>query len=266
VGNKPGRRGKYILFYLAAGCLAAAVNIVACAPVQDKFAEIRAHRQLEQYREDMADGQFNAVISHSKEVLADSETKPPADAALYALGEVYAHHGYEGSDYALSREYFEKLAENFPDSTLASEARTFISLFDTIAAREKAMAEAGRQSPQPAPAPPEEEKTSPGGPARVVEDQNFDEAIQQNMRILEQAGEKKPADRALYTLGLLYAHVDNPAKDYKKSQIYFHVLTKQFPESEYAEEGRIWLGLFETIDKMQQIDMEIEQQKKQLIR
>jgi hypothetical protein len=40
----------------------------------------------------------------------------------------------------------------------------------------------------------------------------------------------------------------------------------QFPESEFAEEARIWLGLFETIEKIQQIDVEIEQQKKQLTR
>jgi len=33
-----------------------------------------------------------------------------------------------------------------------------------------------------------------------------------------------------------------------------------------AEEGRIWLGLFQTIEKIQQIDVDIEQQKKQLTR
>ena len=90
--------------------------------------------------------------------------------------------------------------------------------------------------------------------------------FKKNLQILGEFGTNKPADVALYNLGLIYAHVDNPAKDYKKSQIYFHVLTMQFPESEFAEEARIWLGLFETIEKIQQIDVEIEQQKKQLTR
>ncbi|MEJ2270841.1 MAG: hypothetical protein P8Y04_13880 [Desulfobulbaceae bacterium] len=82
----------------------------------------------------------------------------------------------------------------------------------------------------------------------------------------EESGKKKPADEALYNLGLIYAHVDNPAKDYQKSQTYFNVLTEQFPDSDLAEEARIWLGLFETIEKIQQIDIEIEQQKKELTR
>ena len=101
---------------------------------------------------------------------------------------------------------------------------------------------------------------------KVVENQNFEEAVQENLQILQEVGKKKPADEALYNLGLIYAHVDNPAKDYKKSQIYFQTLIQQFPDSELAEEGRIWLGLFETIEKMQQIDIDIEQQKKQLTR
>jgi hypothetical protein len=43
-------------------------------------------------------------------------------------------------------------------------------------------------------------------------------------------------------------------------------LIKQFPDSPLAEEARIWLGLFETLEKIQQIDIEIEQQKRELIR
>lgn len=35
--------------------------------------------------------------------------------------------------------------------------------------------------------------------------------------------------------------------------------------SDLAEKGQIWLGLFETIEKVQNIDNEIEQQKRELI-
>ena len=160
----------------------------------------------------------------------------------------------------MSQYYFEKLIENFPDSSLTSEAKTFISLFEIIATKEKEAAAVEQKSLQ------KEKPVSVPVPRKVVENQNFEEAVQKNLQILEKASKKKPADEALYNLGLIYAHVDNPAKDYKKSQIYFHVLTKQFPESEFAEEAQIWLGLFETIEKIQQIDIDIEQQKKQLTR
>ncbi|MDW7773943.1 MAG: tetratricopeptide repeat protein [Desulfobulbaceae bacterium] len=264
MGNKSGRSWKYILYYIAVSCIIAA-NTVACAPVQNRIAEGRAERQLEQYREDLAAGSFAEVIGHARETVAENETEPAAELAFYALGKAYANHDYAGRDYALSRHYFEKLIENFPESRLSSEAETFISLFEIIDAKEKAAAAA---------CPEVEAKTTaafPGEqphtvilPPKRVEDKNFEEAANRNQQILTEIGNKKPADEVLYNLGLIYAHTDNPAKDYKKSQIYFHVLAKQFPDSELAEEARIWLGLFETIEKMQQIDIEIEQQKKKL--
>jgi tetratricopeptide (TPR) repeat protein len=271
LGNKSGRTGKYILHYLAVSCIIAAVSFVACAPVQDRIAAIRAHQQLEQYRENMAAGFFETVIQQSKQVIAENETEPPADVALYSLGEVYAHHDYKGRDYALSQYYFEKLIMNFPDSQLTSEAKTYISLFENIAAKEKeaaaAAAAAEEKISQKEIIVAKKKKSLPvPEPRKVVENQNFEEAVQENLQILEKAGRKKPADEALYNLGLIYAHIDNPAKDFKKSQTYFHLLIEQFPDSKLAEEGRIWLGLFETIEKIQQIDVDIEQQKKQLSR
>jgi len=176
---------------------------------------------------------------------------------------VYAQPDYEGRDYALSHYYFEKLVTNFPDSKLAPEAKTYIGLFAAIAAKEKAAAVKEKKGKAAA---VKEEPVVIARSHKVVENQNFTEALQRNMQILEEVGMKKPADEALYNIGLLYAHVDNPAKDYKKSQTYFEILTKQFPESDLAEEARIWLGLFDTIEKIQQIDVEIEQQKKQLTR
>jgi TolA-binding protein len=285
VGNKSGRTGKYILFYFTVSFIVAGLSIVACAPVQDKITALRAHQQLEQYRESMADGFFETIIEQSEQVLEENETEPPADVALYVLGEVYAHHDFAGRDYALSQYYFERLVENFPDSNLTSEAKTYINLFETIAEREKevtaatsekeataaarekeATAAEKKSSQKEKPIEKEEKSASVAKSRQIVDNNDFAEAVQRNLQILEESGKKKPADEALYNLGLIYAHVDNPAKDYQKSQTYFNVLTEQFPDSDWAEEARIWLGLFETIEKIQQIDIEIEQQKKELTR
>ena len=231
--------------------------MVACTPVQqvhDRFVEMKAHQQLEQYRKNMAAGFFETVIEQCKRILAGSETEPPADVALYALGEVYAHHDFAGRDFALSTYYFEKLITNFPDSPLTSEAQIYISLFDAIAAQKKEAVTAEeklKQEEKKAAAaqivPQKEIIVAPekkvAMPRKLVEGQNFEEAIAKNKQIVEKLGLQKPADEALYNLGLIYAHVDNPAKDYKKSKVYFHVLTTQFPDSEYAEEARIrWCG------------------------
>ena len=188
-------------------------------------------------------------------MIKKDETVPPADIALYALGETYAHPSYDGRDYGLSQLYFEKLIENFPDSRLTSEAELYLSLIETIAAKEKPVVIEKVKAKKSVPAIV---------PQKVVENQNFEEAVRKNEHILDQSGEKKPADAALYNLGLIYAHVDNPAKDYEKSQDHFEQLIRQFPDSEFAEEAEIWLGLFQTIEKIQQIDIDIDRQKKQL--
>ncbi len=90
MGNQSGRKGKYISHYIAVSCIIAAVNIVACAPIQDKIAEINANRQLEQYRKNLGAGLFESVVEKSKQVIEKNETAPPADIAFYALGEVYS--------------------------------------------------------------------------------------------------------------------------------------------------------------------------------
>ena len=262
MGNKPSRTRKHILHYIAVSSIITSVSIVACTPFQDNRNDIKAHQQLEQYRENLADDAFETVIQQAKEVVAKNDTAPPADVALYALGEVYAHHDYEGRDYVLSQYYFEILIENFPESSLTSEAEVYISLFETIAAKEKAVTAEKQKSLV------KEKKTAPviTLPRNLFDNENFEDALIKNLEILAKAGDKKPADEALYNLGLIYAHVNNPAKDFKKSQIYFQQLTGQFPDSELAEEAQIWLGLLETLEKIQQIDIDIEQQKKQLTR
>jgi len=222
--------------------------------------------QLEQNREKLADGFFESVVQESKQILDKSETKQPADVALYTLGEVYAHHDYKEKDFALSKYYFNKLITNFPDSQLASEAKVYINLFDTISAKDEEANLLKKNSQQ-------NEKVAQRKinltntiqlAGKIVENSDFVEAISKNMQILDKSGQKSPADQALYNLGLLYADDNNPEQDYKKSQQYFQQLADSFPDSRLAQEALVWLGLFEKFEKIQQIDVEIERQKKQL--
>lgn len=244
----------------------AVMAIVACTPVQEKIAAIKAHHQLEQYRKKLADGFFETVIQQGRQVVDNNAIDPPADIAFYALGEVYAHNDFKGKDFGLSQYYFEQLNENFPDSPLTSEARVYISLFETIAAKEKEAIVLKRQSAEKEKLALEKLKKISPPPHKRVENLNFAKAVMENLQIIDNGGNKKSVEEALYSLGLIYANAENPEQDYKKSQLYFHLLTEQFPESEFVEEVEVMLALFETIEKIQQIDIDIEEQKKQLNR
>lgn len=265
MGDKSSWKREYPVFFITVNLILAALLVTACAPVQEKIAEIKAQQQLDQYREKLANGFFETVILQAQQILEENDAKPPADVALYALGEVYAHHDFAGEDLGLSQYYFEKLSEKFPDSPLTAEAKVYINIFETIAAKEKEAALLQKRTREKDKQYLEKDKQFvPGVTGKIVENQNFEEAVRKNLLLLEKAGDKKPADQALYVLGLLYAHYENPEQDYKKSQLYLQQLLNKFPDSAFAEEARIWLGLFETIEKIQQIDIDIERQKKQL--
>jgi outer membrane protein assembly factor BamD (BamD/ComL family) len=273
VGDKSGWKRKHITHYITLSWLITTVSIVACVPFGNRDVERKAHQQMEYNRELeynrglLADGYFDTIISKNMEVLKESETEPPADIALYALGEVYANQDFPGRDFVVAEYYFQTLKDNFPESPLTVEAKMYISFFRIVAAKEKeamALKNASRQKEKLIVT--KKKKIPATASSKIVENNNFTEAVLKNVQILDQAGNKKPADEALYNLGLIFAHGDNPDKDYNKSKIHLYLLIEQFPESEFVEEAQVMMSLFETIEKIKQIDVEIEQQKKELTR
>mgnify|MGYP001025337491 CR=1 FL=1 len=270
MGNKSYWTGQLFLRYSAISIIfLALISVNGCAPVnKDTAREVQISKQLQKYKSNLTDGFYDTIVQQSRKVVADGEKNPSAEVAFYALGEIYAHTDYSGKDYDLSQYYFEKLIGNFPESSMSAEAKLYLGLFETIKEKEK-MAKSRKPVIIQTPSAkiikqPSSEEQHAFVSENIVENLDFEEAARKNTRIIEQVGRNKPADAALYNLGLIYAHVNNPAKDYKKSEIYFTEITKQFPYSSYAEEAQVWLGVFETIKKIQQIDVEFDQQLEQL--
>jgi len=63
---------------------------------------------------------------------------------------------------------------------------------------------------------------------------------------LEQVVRRHPhspsSDHALFHLGLIWSHPDNPQQNYQTALTYYIQHQEQFPESEKAERTRIWIG------------------------
>ena len=113
-----------------------------------------------------------------------------------------------------------------------------------------------RQGPGPA----EEERCLPAQHAQVrIEHGDFDGAVRVYQTALARPTREIPADTALFSLGLLYAHYANPKKDYKKSLAYFTRLAREHPRSPLAEEARTWSDLIEAMEKAKRVDIELEQ-------
>jgi hypothetical protein len=95
---------------------------------------------------------------------------------------------------------------------------------------------------------------------------DFGSALRETQKALFVSPKSPPGDAALFNLGLIHAHYAYPKKDYAKALGFFTRLKKDFPGSPLVEEAKIWIGVFETMEKVKQIDIEIEEKKKELTR
>jgi TolA-binding protein len=93
---------------------------------------------------------------------------------------------------------------------------------------------------------------------------DFDGALKESQSTLAHSPMDPPGDDALYYMGLIYVHHGNPKKDYQKARGLFMRVIKEFPQSPRAEESNIWIGVLESIEKAKQVDVQIEEKKKEL--
>ena len=101
---------------------------------------------------------------------------------------------------------------------------------------------------------------------RLIAKGDFEGALEENQKVLSSYVNRPPGDEALFNMGLIYAHYGNPNKDYKKSILFFNKLLEGYPKSPLIEQAKIWIGVLQVIEKSKQVDIEIEEMKKELSR
>jgi len=112
---------------------------------------------------------------------------------------------------------------------------------------------------------------------RLLERRDFDGALKENQKVLSLSDKNSPGDEALFNMGLVYAHFGNPKRDYGKALLFFNKLAKDFPQSPWVDQAKIWVGMLQenqklnqTIQKLnqvleesKQVDIEIEERKRE---
>jgi tetratricopeptide (TPR) repeat protein len=101
---------------------------------------------------------------------------------------------------------------------------------------------------------------------------NFDGALAEFQKVLSLPLDKPLKDEALLNMGLVYAHFGNPQKDPEKSLEFFKRLIKHFPQSSLVEQAKIWVGILEENEKLNQViqrlkkvDIEIEELRRKKV-
>jgi len=105
---------------------------------------------------------------------------------------------------------------------------------------------------EPAFPPLQEQQNAGGNPwenlqraQNLFQQGNFEGSVAENQKVLDWAGENSPADRALFNMGLIYAHGANPNRDPRKSMEYFYRVAEEFPQNPLAEESKAWISLLQ---------------------
>lgn len=116
---------------------------------------------------------------------------------------------------------------------------------------------------------------------------DYETALEQNQKALSLSANNPPGDEALYNIALIYAHPGNQKKDYVKSIAYLKRLIKEYPQSPWTDQGKIWVRVIQEsenakrlaatvtqendklkkmIEESRKVDMEIEEKKRETAR
>ena len=93
---------------------------------------------------------------------------------------------------------------------------------------------------------------------------DFESALKQNQAAL--AKRKGAADLALYNIGVILAHPENPKKDQGKAINCFKALVAEYPRSIYAEPSKVWIDLLEQQRKLKEERQKLAEDKRGLTR
>jgi tetratricopeptide (TPR) repeat protein len=196
----------------------------------------------------LAKGDYEGALKENKKILSEYPDMPPGDEALFNMGLIHANL----KDYKKSLDSFKRLIRDFPQSPRFEEAKIWTETLNSI---EEAKMRVEEQRSVP-------EYSLHG--QKLLTKGDYEGALEENQKILSKYPNRPPGDEALFNMGLIYAHSGNPKKDYQKSILFFSKLIEGYPRSPLVEQAKIWIGVLQVIEKSKQVDIEIEEMKKEL--
>ena len=116
---------------------------------------------------------------------------------------------------------------------------------------------------------------------------DYEAALEEDQKALPLSASNPPGDEAQYYMALVYAHPENPKGDYVKSIATFKRLIKQYPQSTWTGQARIWGQVIQQsenakrlaaslgqendklklmIEESKKVDLEVEEKKRDNVR
>jgi tetratricopeptide (TPR) repeat protein len=232
----------------------------------------------------LAHGDYEGALAENQELLALSNRQPPADAALFNMGLIYAHFANPKKDYKKSLNFFVELLNEYPGSSFIEETKIWVGVLhdnETVThaleeskqtilkTRERVETLEKAQKAEPGIIDREEARSPFPRYQGLLARGDYEGALAENQKVLALSNRQPPGDEALFNIGLIYAHSGNPKKDYRKALDSFRKVIADYPKSPFVEQAKIWAGILQenerlnrVIENSREVDMEIEERKR----
>ena len=275
MGRKQIGRRKYVFYFIA--CLIF-LSLFRCAAIDELRTREEAKGELRQGHGLFTQGNYEGALYKYQKVLALSNGRPPEDEALFYIGLIYASSRYPKRDAKKSMDFFTDILNDWPQSSFVEQAKIWLGVLHENERMDLLVKKMRQQETKPAAAKPPEVKVEDVAEGRESQTRSqkllaagdFEGFISENQKILSLAYPRSPKDEALFNLGLVYAHEGNPKKDFSKSLDFFKRLIREHPRSPLVEQAKIWVGLLQEYDslnkviqKLKQVDIEVEERKRE---
>lgn len=283
MGRERTWAGKFVYLYIA-GLIGLVVS--SCATLEKVGANIKgkveAYQSLHRGKDLLAQGDYDGAFTENLKILSLALHRPPEDEALFNMGLILAYPENSKKDYGKSLFFFKKLMADFPKSAWIDRAKIWSGILqeneklnqtiETIRQMNEKLKQVDRKIEER-----EEARESLVNSQKLLAQGNYEGALKENQRVLSLYGQHILGHEALFNMGLIHAHPGNPKRDNGKAIFFFNKLTKDFPQSPFADQARIWLGMLlenqrlnQTVEKLQEVieeskrvDIEIEKRKKE---
>lgn len=99
-----------------------------------------------------------------------------------------------------------------------------------------------------------------------VKAKSFQDAAVAYNKVIADAPGTKLAAEALFELALVYAHQDNPDKNYTRAIHAFEDLLKRYPENKRTDEAQSWISLLKIVQDLKKQNESLNKSIEQLKR
>jgi tetratricopeptide (TPR) repeat protein len=239
-----------------------------CATPEKTKNGQNAYEHLSLGKKLLAERYFSGSVTEFQKILSQPRTYPYRDEALFYMGLIYAYNGNPEKDYEKSHSFFTKLVQEYPQSPLVVQANIWSGVLGgNVMLGEKN--EALKRKNEMLAVKLNKQVTANKHlliGKKLLREGDYKGALIEIEKVLSLPYKDPDADEALYYKALIYAHYNNPDKDYKKSRELLKNILQEHPQSPFTEQVKIWLGVLDVIEKAKQVDIEIEEKMKKLNR